>query len=162
MQNFKPFLVNSFETLTRLTDLNILTSCNCPSVAFYRIYYFLFIFNLCGKPSSEMEILHLKKSIALVCLLLAGFCSSEEFEIFRYFQPSKDFFIPLSKCNRNNHTFDYCGEYNATPVNGRECFCDCDERKATFSFYKQSWSCLKNEVVRTSFGKFLCIRTFFS
>ncbi len=122
----------------------------------------LFIF-LCVKASSEMKTLLFRKSIALVCLLLFDFCSSaaEEFKIFRYRQPSKEsFFIPLSKCN--NDTVDYCGEFNAAKDIGRGCFCDCDDKHATFSFYKKSWSCLRNEDVRTFFGKFLCIRTFFS
>ncbi|KAL9959609.1 hypothetical protein ACROYT_G032944 [Oculina patagonica] len=99
-----------------------------------------------------MKTLLFKKSVALVCLLLVDFCSSaEEFKVFRYTQSSKDsFLIPLSKCI--NDTVDYCSEYNAAKDTGRGCFCDCDDKHATFSFHKKSWSCLRNEDARTFFG----------
>ena len=101
-----------------------------------------------------MKILLFKKPIALFCLLLTEVCSSENFLIDR--GTSKDFFsIPSTNCDKDNDAFDYCSEYNATSVRGEPCKCVCDDKRATFSFHKQSWSCLKNEDTRTFFGE-LC------
>ena len=112
------------------------------------------LFSNCVKVTPEMKISLVKKSLALACLLLVDFCSSEEFSIFRYKTNPDSFFIPLSKCyTKNNDTLDYCAEYNAVKVQGRNCFCDCDHKHATFSYQKPSWSCLRNEDARALFGK---------
>ena len=104
--------------------------------------------------SAEMKILLFAKSIALFCLLLTEVCSSENFLIVR--EKSQDSFtIPPMKCDKDNDAFDYCSEYNATAAKGKRCECVCRDKQATFSVYKQSWSCLKNEDTRTIFGK-LC------
>lgn len=95
-----------------------------------------------------MDILLVEKFIVLVCFLLIGFCSSEEFKIVR---DTKDSFtIPPSKCDKNH---DYCGGYNAVKGKGRGCHCVCDDKNATFSFHQRS--CLTNEDARKSLGKFL-------
>ena len=104
--------------------------------------------------SAEMKILLFTRSIALFCLLLTEVCSSENFLIVR--EKSQDSFtIPPTKCDNSNDAFDYCSEYNATAAKGKRCECVCRDKQATFSVYKQSWSCLKNEDTRTIFGK-LC------
>jgi len=103
-----------------------------------------------------MKILRSKQSIALFCLLLTEVCSSENFQIVRKGKPRDSFTIPPTKCDKNNESLDYCGEYNATAVNGNPCECVCRENQATFSVYKQSWSCLKNEEARMMFGKLFC------
>jgi len=98
-----------------------------------------------------MKILVFKKPIALFCLLLTEVCSSEDFLIDR--GTSKDFFsIPPTNCDKDNDVYDYCSEYNATSVRGDPCKCECNDQQATFSYHKQSWSCLKNEDTRTFFG----------
>ncbi|XP_020631697.1 uncharacterized protein LOC110068630 isoform X2 [Orbicella faveolata] len=98
-----------------------------------------------------MKILLLKQSIALFCLLLTEVCSSENFQIVRG-TPWDSFTIPPTKCDEDNNAFDYCGEYNATAANGKRCECVCRDKQATFSVYKQSWSCLRDEDTRTHFG----------
>ena len=101
-----------------------------------------------------MKVLLFKQSIALFCLLLTGGCSSENFSIVR--ETKDSFTIPPTKCDKDNAAVDYCSEYNATPKNGKPCECVCDDKEATFSVYKQSWSCLKNEEARTIFGERCC------
>ena len=106
--------------------------------------------------SAERKILLSKQSIALFCLLLIEVCSSENFQIVRTGKEGDSFTIPPTKCDENNDTFDYCGEYNATRVGRKRCECVCHKRQATFSVHRQSWSCLKNEDARMMFGKFFC------
>ena len=78
-----------------------------------------------------------------------GFCSSDRLTIDRT-GPKDHFTIPLAKCDKNN---DVCSrEYNALKYD--HCDCVCGDHDATFSFYKQSWSCLGNKDTRRIFGKF--------
>lgn len=156
-ERFQPILlhfISNWDKRWSTYQIHILTACNCPSVAFFSFIHFSIYFQLVRKPSlSEMKILLFTKSVALFCLLLTEVRSWENFKIVRETSPRDTFTIPPSKCDKNNDTFDYCSEYNAAAVKGQRCQCGCHDKYATFSFYKQSWSCLKNEDARTFFGK---------
>ena len=90
----------------------------------------------------------LHKLIMVVSLFSrTEFCLSEQFEI--ELKRLEDVFkIPSSKCDKK---IDYCSEYNAFKKGN--CRCYCGERNATFSFYKNSWTCLGNEAARRNLGK---------
>lgn len=96
----------------------------------------------------------LHKLIMVVSLFSrTEFCLSEQFEI--ELKRLEDVFkIPSSKCDKK---IDYCSEYNAFKKGN--CRCYCGERNATFSFYKNSWTCLGNEAARRNLG--CSKRTFF-
>lgn len=141
------------QALKHISD-SYLHSLQLPKRSRFSFIHFSIYFQLVWKPSlSEMKILLFTKSVALFCLLLTEVRSSENFKIVRETSPRDTFTIPPSKCDRNNDTFNYCSEYNAAAVKGQRCQCGCHDKYATFSFYKQSWSCLKNEDARTFFGK---------
>lgn len=99
---------------------------------------------------------------AFVLIYLSVNTRSEVFEIFRSVNTedgvekwTDTFKIPPSLCRSTESSSTICAKFNARASgNGsQQCICSCSRENATFMFYKNQWTCLRNSKVRDVLGK---------